>query len=44
MHERLDAVPRDQMCLLSEDFNARVGSTETDCFGNHVPVTENLNG
>ena len=44
VHERLNAVPRGQMCLLLGDFNASVRNTAADCFGNHAPVTENQNG
>ena len=44
MHERLNAVPRGQLCLILGDFNARVGSIAADCFGTHAPVTENQNG
>ena len=44
VHERLDAVPRGQLCLILGDFNARVGSIAADCFGKHAPVTENQNG
>ena len=44
MYERLNAVPRGQLCLILGDFNARVGSIAADCFGTHVPVTENQNG
>ena len=43
-HERLDAIPRGQIGLSLNDFNARVGSTLADCFGKHAPVTENQNG
>ena len=34
MYERLNAVPRGQLCLILGDFNARVGSITADCFGN----------
>ena len=44
VHERLNAVPRGQLCLILGDFNARVGSIAADCFGMHAPVTENQNG
>ena len=44
MYERLNAVPRGQLCLILGDFNARVGSIAADCFGTHAPVTENQNG
>ena len=33
VHERLNAVPRGQLCLILGDFNARVGSIAADCFG-----------
>ena len=44
VHERLNAVPRGQLCLILGDFNARVGSIAADCFGGYAPVTENQNG
>ena len=44
VHERVDAVPRGQLCLILGDFNARVGSIAADCFGKRAPVTENQNG
>ena len=44
VHERLNAVPRGQLCLILGDFNARVGSIAADCFGTHAPVTENQKG
>ena len=44
VHERLNAVPRGQLCLILGDFNARVGSIAADCFGKHAPVTEYQNG
>ena len=44
VHERMNAVPRGQLCLLLGNFNAHVGCTAADCFGKHAPVTENQNG
>ena len=44
VHERMNAIPRGQLCLLLDDFNVRVGSIAADCFGRHAPVTENHNG
>ena len=44
VHERLNAVPRGQLCLILGDFNARVGSIAADCFGGYAPVTENQKG
>ena len=43
VHERMNAIPRGQLCLLG-DPNARVGSIAADCFGRHAPVTENQIG
>ena len=43
VHERLNAIPRGQMCRSLGDFNARVGSTVADCIGCHAPVAENQN-
>ena len=43
VHERLNAVPRGQLCLLLGDFNARVRGTAADCFAKSAPVTENQN-
>ena len=40
VHQRLNGEPRGQMCLLLGDFNARVGSTADDCFGNQSLKTE----
>ena len=44
VHERMNAIPLGQLCLLLGDFNARVGSIAADYFGRHAPVTENQNG
>ena len=44
VHERMNAVPRGQLCLLLGDFIARVGSIAAGGFGKHAPVSENQNG
>ena len=41
VHERMNAIPRCQLCLLLGDFNARVGSIAADCFERHA---QNQNG
>ena len=40
VRERMNVIPRGQLCLLLGDFNARVGSITADCFGRHAPVTD----
>ena len=46
VHERMNTIPRGQLCLLLGDFNARVGSIAADCFGDMPPSlrTRMVNG